>query len=293
MEAILFALLTACCIGSADFSGHFGLRHIKALPGAFFSLFFQILTIVFAVILMSSWKVADWRGPVFMLLSGILHPGLFFFVLLKAIERLGPARAVTLKATSPFFGVAIAILFLGERPDAQVFVGIFLAVGGVMYLTSEKRERASSKWSFIFPLAAAFLSGLAPNFAKIGLRYLPNPMLGPFFAVAGGIVALTVINTFLSRDEGGIFSWLLKSSPRGILMFVPMGILASVGHIFYFTALIYGPVSQVLPLVHTAPFVAILLSRILIQEHERVNYRLVLSALCIFMGVVLITVGKA
>lgn len=160
-----------------------------------------------------------------------------------------------------------------------------------MYLTSEKRERISSKWGFVFPLTAAFLSGLAPNFAKVGLRYLPNPMLGPFFAIAGGIVALAVINTFFSRGEGG-FSWLLKSSPRGILMFIPMGILASVGHIFYFTALIYGPVSQVLPLVHTAPFIAILLSRILIQEHERVNFRLILSALCIFSGVVLITSGK-
>ena len=82
MEAILFALLTAFCVGSADFSGHFGLRYLKALPGAFFSLFFQILTVIVAVVLMSSWKVADWRGPVFMLLSGILHPGLFFYVLL-------------------------------------------------------------------------------------------------------------------------------------------------------------------------------------------------------------------
>lgn len=292
MEATLFALLTAVCIGAGDFSGHFGLRHLKALPGAFFALCFQLITISVAIVLLSSWEIVDWRGPVFMLLSGILHPGAFFFVLLTAIDRLGPARAITLKATSPFFGVAVAIFLLGERPDFQVFAGLFLAGGGVMSLTSEKREKVSSKWGFIFPLAAAFLSGLAPNVAKIGLQYLPNPMLGPFFAVSGGIVTLFIVNTFLSRGEEGAF-WLWNSPAKGIVMFIPMGILAALGWIFYFTALLYGPVSQVMPLVHTAPFVAMLLSRIMIQEYERVDLRLVLSAVSIFAGVFLITMGKA
>ncbi len=291
MEAPLFALLTAFCVGSADFSAHYGLRHLRPMQGGFFSVCVQLVTIFVAIALFRDWTVPDWRGPVYFILAGVFHPGLFFFVLLSAVERNGPARTITFKATSPLFGVALAFLALGERPTLIVYVGLFLLVGGVVRLSMESGGLMVRGRGIVYLLAAAFIGGLMPNMAKYGLQYLDDPVMGPFFAVIGGILTLFIGNTILARRTGE--AWFRTSSLKGVLLFIPMGVLGGMGWIFYFTALTHGSVSQVLPLVQMAPFFAILLSRLLIQEPERINLRLVVSAAVIVAGAVLITMGRA
>ncbi|MDP6619639.1 MAG: EamA family transporter [Nitrospinota bacterium] len=291
MEAPLFALLTAFCIGSADFSSHYGLRHLKPMQGGFFMVCIQLVTILAAILLFRDWTVPDWRGPVYYILAGVFHPGLFFYVLLNAVERNGPARTVTFKATAPLFGVAIAFLVLGERPTLAVYVGLFLVVGGVMRLSSGGGGLMVRGRGIFYLLAAAFIGGLMPNLAKFGLKYLDDPVMGPFFAVIGGILTLFIGNTILARRTGG--AWFRTTSLKGVLLFLPMGVLGGMGWIFYYTALTHGSVSQVLPLVQLAPFFAILYSRLFIQEQERVNLRLIFSAAAIVLGAVLITMGRA
>jgi drug/metabolite transporter (DMT)-like permease len=283
--------MTALCIGLADFSSHYALRHTRALPGAFYSLCFQILTLLLILAIRGHWEVPDWKGPVFFFLADILHPGVFYVFLLLSVDRLGPARAITLKGTSPFFGVAIAVIFLAERPNILIYLGLFLVAGGVMYLTSEPGKKIGWNLNLAFPLIAGFFSGLAPNLAKVALRYLNDPFVGVVFAVLGGLFAIFIANTVLSPQLDGRF-WLPANATKNIFLFVPLGILAAFGFISYYTALQHGAVAVVIPLVQTAPFVAILLSRLLIQEHEGVNLRLVVSAVAVVLGAVLITMGR-
>ncbi|MFQ5693047.1 MAG: EamA family transporter, partial [Nitrospinota bacterium] len=212
--------------------------------------------------------------------------------LFLSIDRLGPARGITLKGTSPFFGVAIAVIFLGERPNAQVVLGLFLVAGGVMYLTSEAGSRVGLNRDLALPLIAAFFGGLAPNLTKLALAYMSDPTLGVIFAVSGGLVAMFIGNHLLARRPEGRF-WLRASSARAVLLFSPMGILAALGFITYYSALSLGSVAVVVPLVQTSPFLAILLSRLLIQEQEGVNLRLVLSSAAVVLGAVSITLGRA
>lgn len=290
-SAPVLALITSLCIGSADFSSHYGLRRVKALQGAFFSVCFQLLTILTVLLVRGEWEIEDWRGPTFFFLAGILHPGVFFVFLLLSIDRLGPARAVTLKGASPLFGVAIAVIFLGERPTLLIYLGLFLVVGGVMYLTAEPGNRIGLRKELAFPFIAAFFSGLAPNLAKVALGYMDDPTLGVGFGVAGGLVTLFIANTISAgKQEDGF--WLRASSVKAAFLFSPMGILAGLGFITYYSALTVGSVSVVVPLVHTAPFVAILLSRLLIQEHEGINLRVVVSAVTVVLGAALITLGR-
>ena len=70
--------LTAFCVGSADFSAHYGLRHLKPMQGWFFSVCVQLVTILAAIALFRDWTVPDWRGPVYYILAGVFHPGLFY-----------------------------------------------------------------------------------------------------------------------------------------------------------------------------------------------------------------------
>lgn len=291
-SAPVLALITAFCIGTADFSTHYGLRHVKPLRGSFFGLCFQWLTtLVILLILGESLEIRDWRGPIYFFLAGILHPGIFYVLLLISIQRLGPARAITLKGTSPFWGVAIAVAFLGERPNLAIYSGLFLVGFGVMYLTSERSGKIGATGNVLWPLAAAFFSGLAPNLAKVALRYLESPFLGVIFAVGGGIVAIFIANCLLSVREEGQF-WLKAVPLNRTLLFLPLGFFSSIGFIVYYSALQVGQVAVVIPLVQTAPFFAIILSRLLIQKHEGVNLRLVASAVAVVLGAFFITVGR-
>ena len=213
------------------------------MQGGFFSVCFQLVTILLAILIFKDWDIPDWRGPVYFILAGVFHPGLFFYVLLNAVERNGPARTVTFKATAPLFGVALAFLVLGERPNPAVYVGLFLVVSGVMYLTSGSGGMMGTGRGVFYLVGAAFIGGLMPNLAKYGLKYIEDPIMGPPFAVLGGIVTLFIGNTILAWRSGE--AWFRSCSPMGVLLFLPMGILGGMGWIFYYTALSYGSVSQV------------------------------------------------
>ncbi len=291
-SAPLLALVAALFIGSADFSSHYAMRRIRALPGAFFSLLFQLITLAVVLLIRGDWEVGGPWGPAFFGLVGFLHPGAFVVFLLTAVGRLGPARAQTLKGTSPFFGVAIAILFLGERPNLPIYLGLFLVAGGVMYLTSESSGRIGMRKDVVFPLTAAFLAGLFPTLAKVGLRHMNDPALGAACAIAGGAAAVFLTNTFWTGSANGRF-WLWAHPLKDASLFIPMGVLGSLGYFIYFTALQTGAVAVVIPLVHASPFVGILLSRILIQAHEGVNPRLIVTAVAVVLGAALITLGRA
>ncbi len=291
-SAPLFALITAVLIGTADFSSFFALRRVRALPGAFFSLSIQLLTLIVVLFIRGNWDVANWEGFAFFGLIGALHPGAFVVFLLLAVGSLGPARAQTLKGTSPFFGVAIAILFLVERPNIPIYFGLFLVAGGVMYLTSKSGGRIGLGKGLAFPLTAGFLAALGPNLAKVALRHMNDPTLAAACTIAGGVVAVFVCNTFWPQSSKGKF-WVWSHPLEDAMLFLPMGVLGSLGQMTYYMALQSGSVAVVVPLVHASPFVGILLSRILIQAHEGVNFRLIVTAVAVVLGAALITLGRS
>lgn len=63
--------------------------------------------------------------------TGLVGFGLGAYLFLTALEQIGPAKAVTLTSASPVFGVALAALFLRERPDAWALAGAACCLAGV------------------------------------------------------------------------------------------------------------------------------------------------------------------
>lgn len=60
----------------------------------------------------------------------------------RSIQLLGPNRVAALYPTIVLFGSALAIGFLGERPQWYHLVGTVLIVGGVLYATRQSRTAA-------------------------------------------------------------------------------------------------------------------------------------------------------
>lgn len=71
---------------------------------------------------------------------GLVGYGISLVLFVFALRQLGAARAGAYYATAPFFGAAIAIVALGERPSVQLLVaGLLMGIGVWLHLT-ERHE---------------------------------------------------------------------------------------------------------------------------------------------------------
>ncbi len=291
MYAPALALLSAALIGIGEFCAHFGLRRVRPLTGVFLGTCYQVLALSVFVAIWGDWDVGPWWSTALFFLVGVIHPGAYFVALLNAIDRLGPARAIMARSTSPFFAVALAVLFLAERPGFQVVLGLVLIVGGVMFLTKGKGGKGTRSGDWGIALMAAFFSGLAPAVTKAALNLGGRPVMGALFAVIGGMVAIVAVNTVLERKTGGAF-WIRRIPRPAVWLFLPMGVLTGLAYITWFTALSVGSVSVVVPLVQLSPLFAIGMSRVFLRSEERIDLRLLIAALVLVLGAVLVSLGR-
>jgi drug/metabolite transporter (DMT)-like permease len=72
-------------------------------------------------------------------------PGLLAtFVWFSLVERIGAVRASTFHFLNPFFGVAIAMLLLGERLGAMDLVGVIVITVGILMVQLSKQNPTES-----------------------------------------------------------------------------------------------------------------------------------------------------
>ncbi|MCC6006515.1 MAG: DMT family transporter, partial [Rhodobacteraceae bacterium] len=82
---------------------------------------------------LESWQV-NWTPTIaFAYVYTIFVPGLAAtFVWFKLVGRIGATRAATFHFLNPFFGVAIAAVFLGEALGAREYLGVAIIAGGIL-----------------------------------------------------------------------------------------------------------------------------------------------------------------
>ncbi len=73
----------------------------------------------------------DWRTLCVMGAVGILGMGLGSMFFLMAIDLIGPAKTTTLSAISPVLALVMAVVFLKEKVNLRIILGVFLCVAGV------------------------------------------------------------------------------------------------------------------------------------------------------------------
>ena len=115
---------------------------------------------------------------------------------------------------------------------------------------------------YVFALIGMVCWGIAPIFAKTGLRGL-SPIVGlsvrTFFTAA-------VLLTWLFI--GGYMTELKEISQRALLLLIAEAVFAMlIGDLAYFTALKYGSASIVMLIMACSPLVTIVCSVILLHEH--------------------------
>ena len=221
----------------------------------------------------------------YFIISGLIQPAIVRFLHYTGIVRLGASRAGPVRSVTPLFAIALAFTFLGERPEAGVYLGSLLSVVGV-WLTSTRRE-GESEWKAIhlaYPLGAAFLTAISQNFRKTGLLIMPNPFVATAVTITTSLVVFS-----LSLVATGQLRPTFQGDRKCLPFYGAAAVVSATAQLLGYIALSEGDVSVVVPLINTNPLFIVLFSALFLRDLETVNARVAAGAVLIVTGIVLIT----
>ncbi len=240
--------------------------------------------------------------------AGVLNPVLFLFFYMLGIHRIGVARSAPLKSCSPIVTVIFAFIFLGEKLSALQYLGVALAVAGLLVMATEglrKNSRGEDpgapnpvasgadstekgkryrRLGYLFPILAGVSTGISSILFKFGLTALPSPLLGAW--IGSSLSVLIYPFLALMFPAGERFRIRRPAWPWLILA----GSTAATAIYSLFLAIQLGQVSIVTTLYQTSPLLVLLLTVLFLRQLERVTAQVVVGGLMTVIGSLLVTI---
>jgi drug/metabolite transporter (DMT)-like permease len=213
---------------------------------------------------------------------GIFFPAMGQYLQIAGVGMVGPSLTASLSAFTPVFAIVLGIVWLGETPALQGWIGLALTLAGLVLATWSPKglKRGWPLWALLLPLGAAAARGLAQPSLKYGMQDLPSP----FFALLLGSTVATLVLGLLAlhrRARGR-----MRVGP-GWKRFVLVGGINGVGILSLNAALGLGALMLVSPLLATTPIWTLLLGVTLFRS-ETLGWRHLWVALLVVVGCVLI-----
>jgi drug/metabolite transporter, DME family len=212
---------------------------------------------------------------------GLFRPVLSSNLAIASVKIMGPTLTSGIAATNPLFAVGFAVLWLGEMPTWTIAIGTLAVVAGVAVTAVRPGgiARGWPVWALTLPLGAAFFRALGHPLIMTGFKELPSPYFAGLVAyTVSFIVALTAFRVQGRRFSR--FSW-------GYGWFVLSGMLTGVSVFLLNSALKFGQLLVVAPVVACSPVFTILLS-VLIFKRESITLRTVGTIVLVVSGIVLV-----
>lgn len=206
--------------------------------------------------------------------------GLFY---LLAMQRTPAYQTTTLSSAAPFWGVAFAILLLGEPLRWEVFVAALLVVGGAFFLVGGRLALFSHLAGSLFALLASLLWGFAETVpSKLALEGGLNPETLLFVFACTAVATISIL-TFWLRPR-----FPLRVQRRGIALTVLAGAGgAFLGWVLWLSSLELAPASLISPIRGSTLVFSLIYSILFLRE--RITLRALWGALLVLGGVLLVS----
>ena len=219
--------------------------------------------------------------------AGLMSPLLFIVFFFIGIQRIGAARASTIKSAAPIYAVIFAVAFLGERPTALRYLGIAAVMAGVLSLvweTEDKKDRVGRRSDYVFPLLAGVCAGVSAVLYKAGLSRMDTPLLSAWIGATEAVLLFPlVVRVFPKADRYRI------GSQRAWLWLTLSGVASSGAVYCQILSIKLGEVSTAFTLAQTSPLFVVLISALFLRELERVTPRVVLGAVLTVGGGIMLS----
>ena len=215
--------------------------------------------------------------------NGLIHPLFSLYLAFEATKRMGSTVAATIAAIAPLFATLGAVLVLKEHITLIFLMGTICTVAGIMLLTWKRQSHINWALSaLVFPLGAAVIRGANHNIGKFGLQLLPSP----YFA---GLVSFTVSSIgaiMIYRLRIGTLPTRLPT--QSIIWSGLAGMCIAIGVLCMYSALQYGRVVVVSPIIATFPLFTLLIN--LIFRQERFRWSILIGVVMVVGGVIWISI---
>lgn len=259
-----------------------GLQRSNFYAGAWINVVVGAVAAWTATLILVPWQAYTWRAVPYFVFSGVVGTagGRLFRVL--AIQKVGAPVAAAVNNLAPLVATGLAIVLLGEHVTPTILGGTLVIVAGTILLSLSGRYVGFQARHLVYPFIAASCFGTVAIVRKLGLS-----TAGPLFDAAINVTAALLASTTFVAASGNLGS--LRCDRRSLTWFVAGGIAENCGVFLVLLALGFGDVSVVIPLAGTAPLFVLLIAYLFPSESNRLNWRVILGAVFIVLGVILLT----
>ena len=283
--AILLALGSGLCSGALGPTLRRGLQaRPDAAVGALASIVVGLAVAAAAAAAAGQLGNVGLREAWPFLALGAFAPGISQVLLVGAIERLGPSRALIGVATTPLFAGIAALVLLDEPFGAGLAAGTLLIVLGGAALGWERARPTGLRPSGFVWVAAAVI---AYSTRDDVLRWAGGRSVAPLAAstLMMASAGATILAYVLVARRG---SGPLTALRRSLVPFAPAGLFFGLAYIGLVSAFRHGRVTVVSPVNGMYALWGVLLSLIFLRRSELISVPVVVAALLVVSGGALI-----
>lgn len=236
----------------------------------------------------------NWTGFFFYLAAGFFTAFLGRVLLNAGIRKIGSSRAAAVKNAAPMFTILIAVGFIGERITWGAGAGIAIILIALFIQARHdfaKAENVQGKRKIIglvLTVCAAASFGIGQAARKQGVLSYDEPILGSLIGSFFALIVFVLMEITQKRFKETVWNNFQKMNP----FFILAGVLTGVAQVSFFLSLVYTNVSYTSVVAAMEPVITVILGRLFLNQEENIQARIVLTACAVFLGTVVLILGK-
>lgn len=271
--------------------------HLSMALGFVVSTTVNVLVAGSVLLIQQLWQAhpLGWHPQAFMLFAaaGVFATFMGRWLFYEAVARFGPERTSVFQMGIPVFTAAFAWLLFDERLSAPALLGMAVTVTGLLIVGHKRRSKAPRLAGGGFSLAHSLLIlgfGSAAAYASGNLmrgyavREWPEPVIGALVGATAGLM----LHISVTPGKRDLLAQLRRASPRGLGLFVIVGLGNIGGQIFSIGAMRYMPISIAVLLSMCTPLLIFPMSRLLFADSEPWTLKLIGGSALAMAGIVLV-----
>ena len=294
MTSIL-ALVAAMGFSVALLLIRVGGQRVGALTGAGINVAAQLTVAAIPALILelSAFAEISMTGYLWLALVAVLTYPLSNFLTYTSVSIIGAARAAPLWSSAPLFAAILAIIFLGERPNAPIVLGILGVTAGIILVVTERaRGESTVRRPIARTMAVGYACGLAGGVGYGALDVVIKVTVTDHAPPLAGAAASMLIGFIIFAP---LLAWNLprtvQKAGRFVGMFFLSGIAGGTAVITMFIALEQGDVVVVAPIMSVSPVITIILAHLFLRRLERLTIQVILGTLLAVGGATLVGIG--
>jgi drug/metabolite transporter (DMT)-like permease len=221
------------------------------------------------------------------MIAGFLAPGLGRLFYFQSIEKLGASITASIWSTFPLYTTVSAVFFLNEKLSSLNWLGLICMLIGVLFIErssnpSKVKESWFSKKQLIIPIIGTLFMASSSVIRKFGLNLYHEPVLG---TAIGYLSSLIIYLLYIGFNQSNETKTLIKN---GVKKFWKAAVAVALTSVLIYYALSLEQVAIVTPVLQVNTLFTLLFAYFFLKKVERISLMTGISALTIFLGIILL-----